>query len=87
MERSREMSEKVDFGQIKLLGLFGLIAGAAIAVGIPWTVLSHAANAGLGGFAVTFLSVVGILGGVTMGTVSVFFSIVIPRKVEEKSEA
>lgn len=77
------MSQNVDFGQSKLLGFCGLLAGTAIAVGVPWVVLSHAGTAGLGGLSSALLSVLGIVGGVALAIVSVFLSIVIPKKVQQ----
>ena len=67
----------------KSMGFLGAIAGAAIAIGVPWVVLANAASAGLGGFAISLLSLFGIMGGVAMAIVAVFFSIVIPSKVTD----
>ena len=76
-----EKSAIVDFSPTKLMGLLGVTAGAAIAVGVPWVVLGNAASAGLGAFAAAFVSLIGIMGGVAVAMVAVFFSIVIPSKV------
>ena len=77
------MGDKVDFGSTRTMGFLGLVAGVAIAIGVPWVVLANAANAGLGGFATSLLSLTGILGGVALAVVATFFSIVIPKKVAE----
>jgi hypothetical protein len=77
------MNQNVDFGQSKLLGFCGLLAGTAIAIGVPWVVLSHADTAGLGGFSSALLSLLGIVGGVTLAIVAVFLAIVIPKKVQQ----
>lgn len=77
------MSQNVDFGPTKLLGFCGLVVGGAIAVGVPWAVLAHAGAAGLGGFAATLLSLIGIVGGVSVAVVSVFFSLVVPKRVQQ----
>ena len=78
------MGAIVSFGPAKLVGLLGITAGAAIAVGVPWVVLANAASAGLGGFATSLLSLIGITGGVALAIVSVVLSIVIPSKVDAK---
>lgn len=75
------MEENVNSGATKTIGFLGLVAGAAIAIGVPWVVLTNAAGAGLGGFASTLLSLIGIIGGVALAIVATFFSIVIPKKV------
>ncbi len=77
------MSQNVDFGQSKPLGFCGLLAGAAIAIGVPWVVLSHAGTAGLGGISAALLSVLGVVGGVVLAVVAISLSIVIPRKVQQ----
>jgi hypothetical protein len=77
------MSENVSFGATKFMGFLGIVGGTTIAVGVPWIVLDNAAAAGLGGFATTLLSLAGIVGGVALAIVAVFFSIVIPSKVSE----
>ena len=74
------MDETVVFGPTQLMGFLGVVAGAAIAVGVPWVALANGASAGLGGFAISLLSVIGIMGGVALAIVAVFFSIVIPSK-------
>jgi hypothetical protein len=79
------MGAIVDFGPTKLLtGFLGITAGAAIAVGVPWVVLTNAASAGQGGFATSLLSLIGIAGGVALAIVGVILSIVIPRKADAK---
>jgi len=75
------MNGKVDFGATKLIGVLGVVAGAAVAIGVPWVVLTHGASAQLGGFAATLLALIGIAGGVGLAIVAAFFSIVIPRSV------
>jgi hypothetical protein len=82
-EEEKEMGDKVDFGPTKAMGFLGIVGGAVIAVGVPWVVLAKAGGAGLGGFATTLLSVIGVIGGVALAITAVFFSIVIPRKVSE----
>ncbi|MBT3290096.1 MAG: hypothetical protein HN904_13290 [Victivallales bacterium] len=77
------MSENVSFGATKFMGFLGTVGGTAIAVGVPAIVLGNAAAAGLGGFAATLLSLAGIVGGVALAIVAVFFSIVTPSKVSE----
>ena len=76
------MGAIVDFGPTKSMGFFGVTAGAAIAVGVPWVVLANAASAGLGAFATALVSLIGITGGVALAIVAVFFSIVIPSNVD-----
>ena len=78
------MGAIVSFGPAKLVGFLGITAGTAIAVGVPWVVLANAASAGLGGFATSLLSLIGITGGVALAIVSVVLSIVIPSKVDAK---
>jgi len=75
------MEESVNFGATKAMGFLGLVAGVAIAIGVPWVVLSNAAHAGLGSVASALLSIIGIIGGVALALVATFFSIVIPKKV------
>ena len=77
------MGQSVVSRPTKLMGILGAIAGAAIAVGVPWVVLANGAGAGLGGFAISLLSMIGIMGGVALAIVAVFFSIVIPSKTSE----
>ena len=77
------MSENVSFGATKFMGFLGTVGGTAIAVGVPWIVLGQAETAGLGSFAATLLSLMGIVGGVALAIVAVFFAIVIPSKVSE----
>ena len=77
------MAQHVDFGLAKFMGFMGMVAGAAIAIGVPWVVLTHAGTVGLGGFAITFLATMGVVGGVTLAIVATFFSIVIPSKVKQ----
>ena len=77
------MNQNVEFGKSRLMGLLGLVAGAAIAIGVPWVVLAHTGSAGLGGLSSTLLSFVGVVGGVAVAIVAVFFSIVIPKKVQQ----
>ena len=69
----------------KVMGFLGLLAGVAIAIGVPWVVLTNAAHAELGSVASTLLSIVGIVGGVALAIVATFFSIVIPKKVGSHS--
>ncbi len=71
----------VDFGSIKSIGYISVICGTAIAIGVPWVVLTNAVDAQIGGFATTLLSLIGVFGGVAMGITGVFFSIVIPGKI------
>jgi len=78
------MGENVNFGATKVMGFLGLVAGTAIAIGVPWIVLSNAANAGLGCFASTLLSIIGIVGGVALAIVATLFSIVIPKRVDSQ---
>jgi len=77
------MNKDVSFGSTKWMGFLGVVGGTAIAIGVPWIVLGHAADAGLGGFAATFLPLAGIVGGVMLATVAVFFSLAIPSKVSK----
>ena len=77
------MGEKVEFGSGKVMSVIGLIAGGAIAVGVPWVVVSNSSAAGLGSFAVCLLSGLGIVGGVALAIVTAFFSIVVPKKVDQ----
>lgn len=77
------MSDKVDFGSTKLMGFLGLIAGVLIAVAVPWMVVRNTGPGGFGSLASTVICIVAISGGTGLAIISVFFSIVIPRKVED----
>ncbi len=77
------MAQEVDFGSVKLMGVLGVLCGTAIAIGVPWVVLNSSDVAELGGFAVTLLALVGILGGVALAGTAAFFALVIPSKVAD----
>ena len=77
------MAQEVDFGSVKLMGVLGVLSGTAIAIGVPWIVLNGAQATELGGFAVTLLALVGIVGGVALAGVAAFFALVIPSKVAD----
>lgn len=76
-------SESVTFGSAKLMGFLGVIIGGIIAIGIPWILLN--ASIDCGRFLIGLLSILGIVGGVALAITAVFFSIVIPSKVEESN--
>ena len=72
--------DDVDFGSVRLMGVLGVVAGAAIAIGVTWIVLTNSVSAGLGAFAATLLALLGIAGGSALAIMSVFFSIVVAGK-------
>ena len=76
--------DNVDFGSVRLMGVLGVVAGAAMAIGVPWVVLTNSGDAGLGGFAATLLAVLGIAGGSALSIVAVFFSIVVVSKADKR---
>jgi len=78
------MAQEVDFGSVKLMGVLGVLSGTAIAIGVPWIVLNSPQVAELGGFAVTLLALVGIVGGVALAAIAAFFALVIPSKVADE---
>ena len=75
--------QRLEFGSGRLMGFLGLIAGAAIAIGVPWIVLSNSGSAGLGSFAVCLLSILGIVGGVAVAIATAVLSIVTPKKIDQ----
>ena len=42
------MGKRVDFGSTKFMGFLSVLCGAAMAIGVPWVVLTNAGSAGLG---------------------------------------
>ena len=75
------MVDNVSFGQSKLTGILGMIIGCVIAIGVPFVVFEYGSKVNIGSTAATILSIIGILGGVTVAVIATFFSIVIPSKV------
>jgi hypothetical protein len=75
--------KEADFRSGKLLGFLAILAGAGLAIGVPWVVLANGAEAGLGAFAITLLCLVGVIGGGGLAFVAAFFSIVIPSKASK----
>jgi hypothetical protein len=63
-----------------VLGVLGLAAGAAIAIGVPWVVFVHAKSADLSSTTTVLLALAGIGGGVILGALSIFLSIVTPSR-------
>lgn len=63
-----------------VLGVLGLLAGAAIAIAVPWGVLLHGKDAGLSSGAIVALALAGIGGGVIVAATSIFFAIVTPSR-------
>jgi len=74
------MTGDIQFGATKLVGLVGVLSGAAIATGVPWVVLAYGPTGGLGSTAATILSTIGIIGGILVAALSAV-SVVIPTRV------
>lgn len=72
-----EQSDVVRFSSAA--SIFGSMAGAAIAIGVPWVILAHGQSLGAP-TQVTFLWV-GIIAGAVIAATSAFFGVVIPNQV------
>ncbi len=62
-----DQNVEVDFGSIKSIGYISVICGTAIAIAVPWVVLTNAVGAEIGSFFTAIIAIVGVLGGVKMG--------------------
>ena len=78
------MDESLSFGSAKVIGALGVVSGAAVAVGVPCVVLAFGENVGMGSVSAVILSAIGILGGVALGIVAAFFSIVVPSEAAKR---
>jgi hypothetical protein len=70
----------MSFKRKTVLGVLGMITGAAVAVGVPWVVFTRAESAGLSTGSTVMLALAGIGGGVILGAISIFLSIVTPSQ-------
>jgi hypothetical protein len=70
----------VDWGQTKTMGLLGLLAGAVVATAVPLVVLTHGGANQLGDVWAALICALGVIGGIFLATISVFFSLAIPGK-------
>lgn len=68
----------------RFAALYGVLAGLAIAVGLPYIVLVYGKH--LSGVAHTIIIILALLGGGTVTVISVFLGIVIPRKISERTD-
>jgi len=78
------MNDNLSFGSAKLIGALGVVSGAAVAAGVPYVVLAFGEKVGMGSVSAVILSAIGILGGVALGIVAAFFSIVVPSEVAKR---
>jgi hypothetical protein len=76
---NQDQEQSVRFGGGNPTGVFGIIAGAAIALGVPWIMLAHGQV--LGVVAQVWVSIVGIALGASVALTSAFFGLVMPSKI------
>jgi hypothetical protein len=79
MNQPEKIHGKVSFGEGNVIAVTGIIGGTAVALGIPWIVLSH--SQGLSTALIVTFVVVGLLIGGAVAAASAVLGLVMPREV------